>query len=365
MAYLPAERRREIMRITAIRNMLTGILGFSFLSTISACNGKMPEIKAVSSDPVKRSDSDYGNSDNWLSFGGDKSKSIDLFVVYPTLTNSEEQADQPYVRIDSPLMRKAAAAWLNDLDSVISTHANIYAPLYRQINGAVLPTLPSNEFDKYANKTPREDVFAAFDYYLKAVNKGERPFILLGHSQGGQMVCELATTLLGNKEYVQFNQNHIITYAIGVSVTADMMAQNPNLTFSESATDTGVIVSWNTTAPSEVAAKAYESFGTWKQGAFVTNPITWTTNETPAQPIPFTKEFTNPLGLMPGMADAIVDQSRGLLIVTSVNETEYPVPLGGILSRYHGYDIWFFADTISQNIGDRIAAYNSQQLCGI
>jgi len=58
-----------------------------------------------------------------------------------------------------------------------------------------------------------------------------------------------------------------------------------------------------------------------------------------------------------GYADAAADNERGLLIVSSVDAADFPAHPNGILSRYHSFDILFFADSISQNIEDRITIF--------
>lgn len=240
-----------------------------------AAKGKAPELVPGGSDPLVLSDTDYSDMAHWLSFGVDGSYDVDAFLVYPTVTNSTDGEDLPYVTIDCELMLEKATAWLAQTGDLVSESANIYAPLYRQINAALLPELAREDLSTMARVTPREDVFAAFDYYLREVNKGERPFILMGHSQGADLVMELATTFLGNAAYYEYNKNHIITYAIGMGVVESEIAKNSNLKFSESKDDAGVIVSWNTIAPSEIANGAYKDFGTWKEGALTTNPLSW------------------------------------------------------------------------------------------
>ena len=311
------------------------------------------------------SDTDYSNCSNWLSFGGDNSKDVDIFVIYPTVTFSEDEADMPYVRLESVFMREQAAKWLIQVDDVISEYANIYAPLYRQLNATMLSDLTNEEFASHTNATPREDAFAAFDYYLKNVNKGTRPFILFGHSQGAQLVMEIATTFLGNANYSEYNKNHIISYVIGVSVTQEGLNKNPNLRFSTSKDDTGVIVSWNSTAPSEIESETYKNFGTWNQNALVTNPISWTTDETPAlatenkkSAVEAGETLFSPMAMMEHYAGATVHPSRGVLEVTDVDESMYPALLPN-LSKYHGSDILFFYESIQQNIKDRIEAFKN------
>lgn len=340
--------------------ILTVVLAAALIFSLTACN-ESSKLKSGGSEALRLSDTDYADMSNWLSFGGDGSKDIDVFIIYPTVTMSMDDADRPYVRLDSPAMLEAASGWLMANEGLASESANIYAPVYRQLNSVELSSLNSDTFESYTNSTPRDDIFAAFDYYLTNVNKGERPFILLGHSQGSQLTVELATTFLGNEKYYKNNKNLIATYAIGVSVTKSQIDKNPNLKFSQSGNDVGVIISWNTTAPSEIETEAYKNFGTWKQGALVTNPITWKTDETPASAVPFAGFMPGPDGVTPvqGNADAIVDKARGLLSVTTVDESGYNSGLPTV-SKYHPCDIVFFYDSIKQNINDRIKAFQSK-----
>ena len=302
---------------------------------------------------------DYADPNNWLSFGGAGDQAVDLFVVYPTVASSLSVADIPYMRLNNDAMRSLGGEWLKYLSQIVGPNVNVYAPLYRQVNATTIPLLAGGDFEPIANLTPREDVFAAFAYFLENVNRNQRPFILLGHSQGGYLVAELATTFLGSEEYRVYNQNHIATYAIGVSVTPDRIAQNPDLQFSQNPADTGVILSWNTVAPVEVESGAYKSFITWRPGALTTNPLTWKTDATPAPAVPFNITYNGPYGFpsISGAADAIVDQAHGVLLVTTLDETAYEDLFGGLLSRYHLYDVWFFADSLTQNLQDRIAAF--------
>lgn len=313
------------------------------------------------SGALKLSDSDYSDMNNWLSFGGDPNNEVDIFVIYPTVTFSTEDDDKPFVRLDSQLMRDSAKNWLMGTDGIFAAApANIYAPLYSQLNAAMLESLNSEEFASYTNSNPRDDIFAAFDYYLANINKGERPFIIIGHSQGAHLATELATTFLANEKYSEYNKNHIITYAIGVSVTENQIAKNPKLKFSGSESDTGVIVSWNTTAPSEIESGAYKTFGTWASGALVTNPITWRTNETYAS----ASENKASAVALPGgtvemvehYADATVDKEHSVLIVTTVNEADYTASISNI-SKFHPFDIAFYYESIQQNINDRIESF--------
>lgn len=353
-------KEEQKMHKTTFSKILTVSLTAALILSLAACN-KSGKLKPGSNEALTLSDTNYADMNNWLSFGGDGSRDVDVFMVYPTVTRSMEDADRPYVQLDSPIMLESASGWLAGNKRLVLESANIYAPLYRQLNGVELDDLNSDTFESYTCATPRDDIFAAFDYYLANVNKGERPFILLGHSQGAQLVAELATTFLGNEKYYENNKNLVIAYAIGVSVTQSQIDKNPNLKFSQSSNDTGVLVSWNTTAPGEIESEAYKNFGTWKSGALVTNPLTWNTDETTAPAVPFTGMMPGPNGYTPieGSADAAVDKERGVLAVTTVDESQY-VSLSIKVSKYHACDIAFFADSISQNVKDRISAFKSK-----
>jgi len=137
----------------------------------------------------------------------------------------------------------------------------VYFPIYRQVNALNLLE-PGIILDTLIVKTPREDVFSAFDYYLKNVNKGERPFIIFGHSQGAHLTKEVVTVMLGHPDYAKYHKNLIAAYSIGYSVTSSELAINSQLKFSQSKDDLGVVISYNSTAPSEVESKGYENFGT-------------------------------------------------------------------------------------------------------
>jgi pimeloyl-ACP methyl ester carboxylesterase len=116
--------------------------------------------------------------------------------------------------------------------------------------------------DSFVIQTPREDIFAAFEYYLTNVNKGLRPFIIFGHSQGAFLAKELATTFLSNPQYSKYNANLVAVYAIGMSVTASDVSINPALKFSQSQDDIGVIISYNSTFPVEAETGAFRNYGT-------------------------------------------------------------------------------------------------------
>lgn len=308
---------------------------------------------------VTLSDTDYALPENWLRFADAQDKAVDVFALYPTVAFSPEQEDLPYLRMDSPVMREGAEGWFAENEALL-TFGNIYAPLYRQLNGVMLGDLDSSGFASYTKGLPRDDAFSAFDYFLTHINKGERPFLLFGHSQGAQLVSEIAGLLLGDAKYAAYNSLHIATYAIGCSVLPEDISRNPDLAFAGAKTDNGVILSWNTTAPSEIATGAYKGFGTWKDGALVINPISWTAEETLAHakdnPGSHLLDAEGKMQAVEGLANALVDREHSVLVVTTVDEANFPV-MTPTVSRFHRWDVMFFYDSILQNMRDRAEAF--------
>lgn len=125
--------------------ILTMLLTIALMFSLAACN-ESGKLKSGGSEVLTLSDTDYANMNNWLSFGGDNNKDVDVFMIYPTVTMSMEDADRPYVRIDSELMRMSAAGWMMKAEDIIDGAANIYAPFYRQLNAAELGSLNSDTF---------------------------------------------------------------------------------------------------------------------------------------------------------------------------------------------------------------------------
>ena len=147
--------------------------------------------------------------------------------------------------------------------------------------------------------------------------------------------------------------------AIFYAVTKDFLART-GLKFAEGATDTGVIVSWNTEGAANVEGNV--SNCTLAPGGISINPINWKRDNTYA-PV---KENLGSLTVegklvVPGIADARVDTVRGSVVVTTVDAKLYGIPADGAAlfgsESYHLHDYGFFYNNFKQNVTDRVKAY--------
>ena len=148
----------------------------------------------------------------------------------------------------------------------------------------------------------------------------------------------------------------VAAYIIGYSVTEEYLAENPHLKFAESPDDTGVIISYNTQAPDVTYNPVlYAGHGV------VINPITWTTDETEASASQslgsFMPDSEGVFMQVPHYADACVDNSKGGLVCSSVDEDALLPFTGGLRGVYHGFDIPFYYYNLRENATNRVAKF--------
>jgi pimeloyl-ACP methyl ester carboxylesterase len=106
---------------------------------------------------------------------------IDCFYLYPTVDLGEKPGNTKYRN------NTLALKVLFNQAARFTELCNVYAPFYHQMTIGTygLGDYRSTEFYDIAYN----DVSEAFSQYLR--ESGNRPFVLMGHSQGAQMVLEL------------------------------------------------------------------------------------------------------------------------------------------------------------------------------
>jgi hypothetical protein len=292
--------------------------------------------------------SDYSQEKNWLSLPDSIDKSVDVFYLYPTAWI--RLPNEPFLcPIDHKGMRKGAETVFPVQASIFFPVGNVFAPFYRQLDGAFILNTPLEERRRFTADIPKADAQAAFVYYLKNFNKG-RPFILAAHSQGALTMKELLFDFAGVKsEYDRM----IAAYIIGYGVTEGELKQYTHLKFAQRSDDTGVIISYNTEQPGCV-----EPNPTAIPGSLAINPLLWTTEETHAP-----KELNigslisgkGKLAVKHFFADAAVNRFRGTLVCATVSVGEYgnPPPLGA----FHSMDTGLYYKNLRENAGKRAKRY--------
>jgi pimeloyl-ACP methyl ester carboxylesterase len=252
-------------------------------------------------------------------------------------------------------MRKGAQAAYDRQATAFEDVANVFAPYYRQADATYALTLPQAQHVQVIEGAPLIDATAAFSYYIDNLNQG-RPFMLVAHSQGSDVSTHLLETYL--KDNPKVLARMIAAYIPGYSVTPAYLAANPQLAFGENATDTGVLLSWNTEAPTIGGPNPV-----LLPDALVINPITWTRTQTAATAAQslgsWLPDKSGTYAKVPHYADAQVDTAKGVLISTTPDvQTWSPGgPNAFPKGVFHSFDIPFYYFDIQANAKARVAAY--------
>ncbi|MGM0302712.1 hypothetical protein IGI66_002334 [Enterococcus sp. AZ048] len=301
--------------------------------------------------------SDYSDADNWLSKPTDITSQADVFMLYPTAYAQKDSNASPVAKIDNATMRAGAQVFLATQGSAFDTSGNIFAPYYRQLDANWLYSKQKSEQNEYVDGIPKADVIAAFDYYIKHENNN-RPFILVGHSQGARMIKAIMYDYF--KQHPGVSDRMIAAYVLGQSVTQQEMTDNPQVKFATGPDDTGVVVSYNTVAPDFNG-----QLPTWDEGALAINPINWRTDGTPATANEnlgsYVRNDNGDYAKVMNLADATVDGTRGLVVSSTVDKAKYEMPESTRklypAGSYMNNDISFYYYNLQQNAENREAQY--------
>ena len=304
---------------------------------------------------------DYSRESNWINIPKIK-KDVDTFYLYPAsyLTYGKSSAPK-YSGSRNKDMRKNAAENFAEYSPAFSDYTNVFAPYYSQASIPALANAKNNGYN-VLSKDPRTDVYTALDYYFKHYNQG-RPFILAGHSQGSMMIRMILRDYM--QEHPDYYKRMVAAYAIGYSITQDDLDAHPYLRFAEGASDTGVIVSWNT------EGKGNKDSQLVLKNAISINPINWRRDEVKASASEnMGSVITSASGKTsvkkPGVADARVDTARGVVICSN---KKYPYSDTSALlngkqvfgkKSFHRYDYGFYFYNIKDNVKTRIEAWKAK-----
>jgi len=293
---------------------------------------------------------DYSKASNWLNIPA-VTKAVDLVYFYPTCYSPSPSSGLDLGSIDNAGMRSGAAAVFAQQATAFEEDCNIFAPFYRQLSGSYALTLSDEDNASLFQYAASKDASEALDYFFEHFNQG-RPFILAGHSQGSETLLYLLTGYF--KEHPEYYSRMIAAYVIGYSVTTDVLSTNPHLNFATGASDTGVIVSWNTEGP----ANSGQHNAVLLPNAVSINPLNWKLDATKADVSENLGSFKDGK-LVVGIADAQIDLARGSVICTSVDPAKYSIPMPDIFGPqcYHGWDYGFYYANIRVNAKQRIAAF--------
>lgn len=271
-----------------------------------------------------------------------KDSVVDVFYLHPTTYTGSQKGMNAAID-DALLNAKTDYSPVLYQASVFNEQCRVFAPRYRQAHISTFFKKDKNE--DHALDTAYEDLKKAFEYYLKNWNGG-RPIIIAGHSQGAL----LAERLL--KEYFEdkpLANRLVVAYILGWAIPKKYFT---SITMCKDSIQTGCVCGWRT------FRKGYIPFylKNEKGNSWVTNPLTWTTENTYANK----KEnkgsvLRNFNKIYKSTTDAQI--SNGLLYV---KKPKFPGSFFYFTKNYHIGDINLFYINLRENIRQRIMAFWKQ-----
>ncbi len=294
---------------------------------------------------------DYTKSENWIYAEKTPTKEVDIFYVYPTVYAGPNQI----MDITNQELRAKAKSMFDGQATAFETVGNLYAPYYRQSSLEIMEK-SKEEKESLFHREPLTDVIAAFEFFIKNHNNG-RPFILVAHSQGSNILMYFLSEYLSKQENKSIYDRMVAAYLIGYDITQEYLTKNPHLHFADTSYDTQVIISYNTEMPTIDGPNPVMADG---KGIAI-NPLSWTRSNTKADStLNLGTYIQTSTGYIKktGFADAKINIERGTVNCSTVDPNDYytsggPFPKGVL----HGCDFQFYYFNLRANAQERVNAY--------
>lgn len=265
---------------------------------------------------------DYADSSQW--YIADRGAAVDVFYIVSTECDDYGHCHYADTRNDS--IRGLLLGEMVGVDKLLVDGLNYYSPYYRQVT---METFTSDSLVEARMPVAYGDVRRAFDYYTKHYNRN-RPFILMGFSQGAMAVVDLLKTM-DDTTYGRL----AAAYVIGYKVTDTHAHVRP----AQDSADLGKTICYNSVKDNSCAIP-FLSDG----NLMAINPVNWRTDATPA------------LLVDPRHGDTLtvtLDPQSLLLHIDNYTRNDYMLPLVGREGNYHCLEITLYSDCLRRNIGLR------------
>ena len=342
-------------------------VAYAFLSTFKIPNSigslaagltvpKFDFDESVTVEPIN-----YGNIDYWaahpkkidgadispvgFNFDRQQDAEVDVFFVHPTTfvssSNWNQPIDKKYLSKNNRSIRYLHEWSLRDQASIFNSCCKVYAPHYRQATLASFLSV-TGDGGKALNYAYR-DVKEAFFYFLVNFNKN-RPFVLVGHSQGSLHIIRLLKEEVVGKELID---RMVAAYTVGYPSKPIV-----GLKVCSSKTETMCQISWN-------AQSMDVKRSTIEPDEICVNPLSWENNnlivgrEKNVGSISFMEDKEISLNVVGAQC---LDGRLALGELKSKNFKYMPFGIG----VYHHYDYSLFHMNIRKNIEERVGYFQKK-----
>lgn len=330
------------------------------LPTLFSCSDKYKAFRSNYTFQSKEGNPDYSDLHYWAAhpWKWDPSDSIpktlryekrdslaDIFFLHPTTYTLKLKLNKHNASIDDDYTNaKTDYSSVLYQASVFNQQCRVFAPRYRQAH--------INTFFAKESETTRQtfelaytDIKNAFEYYMQHWNNG-RPIIIASHSQGSKFAERLLKEYFENKALAG---QLVVAYILGWSMPKEYFG---SLKMCSDSLQTGCICSWRTLRNGYVPYYLKSEKG----NSFVTNPLTWTTDEQYAsRKLNKGSVLTKFNKMYKHTTDARI--SNGFLYV---KKPKFPWSFLYLSKNYHVGDINLYYLNIRENIRQRIIAFNKK-----
>ncbi|MEO6219412.1 MAG: DUF3089 domain-containing protein [Ginsengibacter sp.] len=330
------------------------VLLFVYSSNFFSCSIKKNTASFNYNFKAKKANPDYSDLNYWAAHPSKKDPSdnvpqdlkdekkdsiADVFFIHPTTYTDNNLPNGWNADInDEVLNRKTDNSTILYQASVFNKYCRVFAPRYRQANLQAFFVEDSDSAKKSLNFA-YTDVKAAFEYYIRNLNKG-RPVIIASHSQGTWHAARLLREFF---EGTPLQKQLVCAYIIGFRVFTDYFAI---LKPCSDSTSVSCLIGWRT------FQEGYEApfIAKEKSNALVINPLTWNM-DTSLAPRKFNKGgiLRNFDKVIHGLVHAQIHGN-----VLWVNKPQFFGNIFLTTKNYHIADYNLFYENIRENVGTRI-----------
>lgn len=339
--------------------MLRSFFSLFLISLLLSCSDKYKAFKGNYTFKSKDGSPDYSDLHYWAAhpWKWDPSDSIpkplryeirdstaDVFFLHPTTYTFKFKSNKHNASIDDDYTNaKTDYSSIIYQASVFNQQCRVFAPRYRQAHFNTF-FLKETETAQQTFELAYTDIKKAFEFYLQHWNNG-RPIIIAGHSQGSKFAERLLKEYFENKPLAG---QLVVAYIPGWPVPKEYFS---SLKMCRDSLQTGCICSWRTLRNGYIPSYLkYE-----KGNSFVTNPLSWTTDEQYA-PRKLNK------GSVLTKFNKVYKQTTGARISNGflyVKKPKFPWSFLYLSKNYHVGDINLYYLNIRENVKQRIAMFKN------
>ena len=282
---------------------------------------------------------DYTDATMWYTADGDPDGTgADVFYIVSTWEEDWQDARgrvSHYADVWNPTHRERMGIEISGVAAYMAPGNRFWAPYYRHATIDAFLTQDEAVIHE-RTRLAMADVCAAFDEFLKQ-RDSTRPLILAGFSQGGLAVVEL----LRHMDDATY-RSLAAAYVMGYKVTAEDLAECQHIKAAEGASDTGVVICYNTVKDVKYVNSVIA--GT----EFGINPVNWVTDATPA--------------VLHDSITVTLSPEYHALVVSGYEGSEYKPYKGFInVGDIHSCEPWLYSECIRDNMAVRAEAWRAQQ----